>query len=215
MWLVDKMLDMVRLTDDGGYDDEDEGYGYEEDDDDGEDGGRYSARDRRYASSRETGREERRPARKSSTGGTGRTGDARLSVRQGSRRNTRRDGVREICLVKPESFEDSADAARYLLAGIVVILDIKGTGADLAQRVVDFLCGTVYAVDGDIKSISTGIFIAAPAGVDLTGEFGDMSALAGLDSQAVAGNLRWMAAGRAAAGASPGMGQAQAYRAAV
>lgn len=47
MWLVDKMLDMVRLTDDGGYDDEDEGYGYEEDDDDGEDGGRYSARDRR------------------------------------------------------------------------------------------------------------------------------------------------------------------------
>lgn len=212
MWLVDKMLDMVRLTDDGGYDDEDEEYGYEEDDDDGEDGGRYSARDRRYASSGETGREERRPAR---TGGTGRTGDARLSVRQGSRLNTRRDGVREICLVKPESFEDSADVARYLLDGIVVILDIKGTGTDLAQRVVDFLCGTVYAVDGDIKSISTGIFIAAPAGVDLTGEFGDMSALAGLDSQAVAGNLRWMAAGRAAAGASPGMGQVQAYRAAV
>jgi cell division inhibitor SepF len=210
MWLVDKMLDMVRLVD-GGYDEEDEEYVYE-DDDDGEDGGKYSARDRRYASSRETGQEERCPAR---TGGTDRTGAARLSVRQGSRRDTRKDGVREICLVKPESFEDSADAARYLLAGIVVILDIKGTGADLAQRVVDFLCGTVYAVDGDIKSISTGIFIAAPAGVDLTGEFGDMSTLAGLDSQAMAGNVRWMAAGRAAAGTSPGPGRAQAYQAAV
>lgn len=212
MWLVDKMLDMVRLTNDGGYGDEDEEYGYEEygyeNDDDGEDGGRYNARDRRYASSRETGREERHPAR---TGSTGRTGAARLSVRQGSRCDTRKDGVREICLVKPESFGDSADAARYLLAGIVVILDIKGTGADLAQRVVDFFCGTVYAVDGDIKSISMGIFIAAPAGVDLTGEFGDMSTLAGLDSQAVAGNLRWMAA----TGTAPGMRQAQTYRTAV
>lgn len=114
-----------------------------------------------------------------------------------------------------ESFEDSADAARYLLSGVVVILDIKNTGVDLAQRVVDFVCGTIYAIDGDVKSISEGIFIAAPAGVNLTGEFGDLSELKGMDSQAVAGNLRWMAADRAAARTVPGAEQGRAYQVAV
>lgn len=208
MWLVDKMLDMVRLSDDDdGQNDEE--YGYEEDE---EDGGRYGARDRKYAASRGN----------------------RLSVRQGGG-SARRNGVREICLVRTESFEDSADAARYLLAGMVVILDIKGTGTDQAQRVVDFLCGTVYAINGDVKGISAGIFIAAPASVDLTGEFGDLSTLAGLDSQAVVGNLQrmaagpaplrqeggsapipaGMAAGRATAQITPGKPQGRLYRAAV
>lgn len=203
MWLVDKMLDMVRLTDDG----DDGGYGYDEEDryeDEEED-----TRGGRYAPPRYTGQEVRRSARQGSTGA------ARLSIRQESRRDTQKNGVREICLVKTESFEDSADAARYLLSGVVVILDIKNTGVDLAQRVVDFVCGTIYAIDGDVKSISEGIFIAAPAGVDLTGEFSDLSELKDMDSQAVAGNLRWMADDRAAARTASGAEQGRAYRVAV
>lgn len=206
MWLVDKMLDMVRLTDDG----DDDGYGYDEEDgyEDEEEDNRGS-RGRRYAASRNAGQEMRRSALQGSTG------TSRLSVQQGSRRSTRGNGVREICLVKTESFEDSADVARYLLAGVVVLLDIKGTGTDLVQRVVDFVCGTVYAIEGDVRSISAGIFIAAPAGVDLTGEFGDLKELDGLDSQAVAGSLRWMAADRAAAKTASGAEQERAYRVAV
>lgn len=181
MWLTDKLLDMVRLTNDGyGYADDEEDGGYEE----------Y------YKDGRSSDRRASHPSS--------------LSARQGFRRDTGKNGAREICLVKPSSFEDSADAARYLLAGGVVILDIKGAGAGAAQRVVDFICGTVYAMDGEIKSISAEIFIAAPAGVDLTGEFGDISGLTGLDSQSVVGNLKWMAAARMASGT-----QQRAFQAAV
>lgn len=89
-----------------------------------------------------------------------------------------------------------------------MILDIKGAGAGAAQRVVDFICGTVYAMDGEIKSISAESFIADPASVDLTGKFGDISGFTGLDSQSVAGNLKWMAAASVLGCCIKGVGKA-------
>lgn len=39
-----------------------------------------------------------------------------------------------------------------------------------ALRVVDFVSGTVYGLRGNIRKINTGIFIAAPRHIDISGD---------------------------------------------
>ena len=38
-----------------------------------------------------------------------------------------------------------------------------------AQRIVDFLSGSVYALNGNIQRVSHGIFLIAPQNVDILG----------------------------------------------
>lgn len=81
-------------------------------------------------------------------------------------------------MLRPKEFSECQEAVGSLLAGRVVILDLTEAAQGPAQRIIDFVSGTVYAIDGDFKKISNDIFIAAPAGVDLTGEFEELAAQA-------------------------------------
>ena len=40
----------------------------------------------------------------------------------------------------------------------------------VARRIVDFLSGAVYALDGDIQKVSNGIFVIAPNNVGILGD---------------------------------------------
>ena len=52
-------------------------------------------------------------------------------------------------------------------------MNVEGVDTSLAQRMVDFLSGAVYCMDGDIQKISSGIFLAAPACFEITGDLKD------------------------------------------
>jgi cell division inhibitor SepF len=75
--------------------------------------------------------------------------------------------------VQPENFEDARDVCEHLKSKKPTIINLEDIGKDVAQRIVDFLSGSVYALDGDIQKISAGIFIIAPSNVDIMGEFKD------------------------------------------
>lgn len=78
---------------------------------------------------------------------------------------------RRVCMFHPNAFNECQEAAGYLLRNQVVILNLGKMEQEVAQRIIDFISGTVYAINGDFKQISQDIFIAAPTGTDLTGEF--------------------------------------------
>ena len=61
----------------------------------------------------------------------------------------------------------------HLKANKPVIMNVEGVDTPLAQRMVDFLCGAVYCLDGDIQKISSGIFLATPASIEITGDLKD------------------------------------------
>ena len=69
--------------------------------------------------------------------------------------------------------------------GADIIIIMLGTNGGLdpeeARRVIDFIAGTVYGVNGDIQKISGGIFIATPSSYDITGEFLKDKSGAGFD----------------------------------
>lgn len=79
----------------------------------------------------------------------------------------------KVVIMQPENFDDARDICDHLKNKKPVVLNLEDIGKETAQRVVDFLSGSVYALDGDIQKISAGIFLIAPNNVDIMGEFKD------------------------------------------
>lgn len=83
----------------------------------------------------------------------------------------RAGGNMEVCVIKPTSFEDAREITETLLSGRAVVLNFEGLDVDMAQRIIDFTCGTCVAIDGNLRKISNYIFIVTPKSVDITGDF--------------------------------------------
>ena len=73
-----------------------------------------------------------------------------------------------MVLVKPEEFDTATTIARHICQGDTVILNCEDTNEQVARRVIDFLSGCAFALDGSIKKASRDVIIIAPrdVGVD-------------------------------------------------
>ena len=80
----------------------------------------------------------------------------------------------EVCIMKPTSFEDSQDICDMLLSGRAAVINLEGFDVDIAQRVMDFVSGAVYALNGKLHQISSFIFIISPDTVDISGDYLDL-----------------------------------------
>lgn len=97
------------------------------------------------------------------------TGSSRVnSVRTG------RSGQQEVCIFKPSSIEDSREITETLLYGKAVVINFEGLHVEISQRIIDFISGSCYALDGNLQKISNYIFIATPHSVDISGDFQDI-----------------------------------------
>lgn len=76
----------------------------------------------------------------------------------------------EVCVIKPKKFDESTEIVDALLDNCTVILNLEGLDITLAQHIIDFTAGASYAIEGNIKKVSSYIFILTPEGVDITGD---------------------------------------------
>mgnify|MGYP000542223238 CR=1 FL=1 len=79
----------------------------------------------------------------------------------------------KVVIMQPESFDDAREVCDHLKSKKPVVVNLESLTKETAQRVVDFLSGSVYALDGDIQKVSAGIFLIAPNNVDIMGNFKD------------------------------------------
>lgn len=79
----------------------------------------------------------------------------------------------EVIVVKPTSFEDSQDVCDLLISGKAVVANLEGFDPSDAQRIMDFISGCVYAMNGNLHQISKYIFIFSPESIDISGDFLD------------------------------------------
>ena len=102
----------------------------------------------------------------------------RSTIRSFSAGRARRTAVAansmEICAIKPTSMEDTREVTDTLLENRTVVLNLEGLDVDLAQRIVDFVSGSCYAIKGNLQKISRYIFIITPSSVDISGDFQEM-----------------------------------------
>ncbi len=79
----------------------------------------------------------------------------------------------KLVVMQPESFEDAREIANHLKNKKPVVINLEAVERTAAQRIVDFLSGAVYALDGNIQKVANGIFLIAPYNVGIMGDFKD------------------------------------------
>ena len=94
-------------------------------------------------------------------------------IRQATVRKTVGNGM-EVCVIKPNSMEDTREIADTLLDNCTVLLNLEGLDMDVAQRIIDFTSGSCYAISGNLQKISHYIFIVTPSSVDISGDMQDV-----------------------------------------
>ncbi len=75
----------------------------------------------------------------------------------------------KVVVYQPLSFDDTQDIIDNLKNRKPIVVNLDALDADLAQRVLDFISGAVYSLDGTIQKVSRGIFVLAPSNVDIVG----------------------------------------------
>lgn len=76
----------------------------------------------------------------------------------------------EVKIIQPTSFEDSQEICNTLLEAKPVVVNLEGFDPDDAQRIMDFISGCIYAINGKYHQISKYIFIFTPENVDISGD---------------------------------------------
>lgn len=78
-----------------------------------------------------------------------------------------------VVVMEPNSFEEAQNIADQLKSRRPVIVNLENTEKMLAKRVVDFISGTTYALNGNMQKVGNGIFLFVPSNVDISGEMRD------------------------------------------
>ena len=79
-------------------------------------------------------------------------------------------GKQEVVLFHARTFDDAAKAADELRRKKAVILNMENVDKALTRRVVDFLSGSVYALDGSVKKIAQSTYLFCPHNMDVVGD---------------------------------------------
>lgn len=71
-------------------------------------------------------------------------------------------GNQQVVIMQPADIEAAQQACDHIRAGKTVICNIEKVDAKVAQRVIDFITGAAYALDGKVMPVSSVIFVVAP-----------------------------------------------------
>ena len=74
----------------------------------------------------------------------------------------------ELKVLRPESIAEVSVIADHLLAGCTVVLNLELMDNKAITRMLDFLRGVSYTIDGEIKHVSKATYIITANGIDIT-----------------------------------------------
>lgn len=74
----------------------------------------------------------------------------------------------EIMFYEPKVYEDSLNISTHLRTGSPVIINLKHLDPSEGTRLIDFVCGTAYAIDGHMMKIGESIFLFTPNNISIT-----------------------------------------------
>ena len=75
-----------------------------------------------------------------------------------------------VVLFRPTSFNEATKAADDLRERRAVIVNMENVDPAMARRVVDFLSGCAYALDGKVKKIALATYLFCPHSMDVMGD---------------------------------------------
>ena len=85
-------------------------------------------------------------------------------------------GKQEVTLFRPVNFNDASKAADDLRARKIVVVNLENVDKAMARRVVDFLSGCAYSLDGSVKKIAQAAYLFCPSSMVVNGDLESMQA---------------------------------------
>lgn len=76
----------------------------------------------------------------------------------------------EMKVVKPEKLESVTQIADQLLARKTILLNLEDTNKETSRRLIDFLNGVAYAINGTLKKVANNTYVITPSNVEVSGE---------------------------------------------
>lgn len=175
MGVFDKFLNAMKMNDDDIYDED--GYLDEEDDFDYESFAEEKPK-RRILSKADRddfdsfGSSYDAPVRESNFSRSKiKTVASKATSKVAPMRGSRKMGGMEVCVIRPNTMNDSLEIIEILQSECTIILNMEGVDPALGQRIIDVSSGACKALNGNLQRISNGIFIITPHSVDISGDF--------------------------------------------
>ena len=72
-----------------------------------------------------------------------------------------------VVVTKPATFGETKEMATHIKEGRPVIVNLEGLSLALSQRIVDYMSGATYILNGDMQKIGEYIFIFTPQGLNI------------------------------------------------
>lgn len=79
----------------------------------------------------------------------------------------------KIYVMEPSVYSEAERIADALLKGEAVLINFKRMEPKDAKRIIDFVVGVAYAINGDVQKVRDEIFICSPANFQVQGNFDD------------------------------------------
>lgn len=72
-----------------------------------------------------------------------------------------------ISVIEPKSYSEATSIAKRVGQGEVVLINFESLDEMKARRMVDFLTGVVFMIDGDIKRVGNEMFLCTPTNYEI------------------------------------------------
>ena len=81
----------------------------------------------------------------------------------------------KVIIREPKDYSDAQNIADCLKEGLPVFVNLQRLDKGQGRRVIDFLSGTIYALDGDIKRVGNDLFLCTPNSIETDGSVTESS----------------------------------------
>ena len=94
-------------------------------------------------------------------------------IKETAKKSTNKDIKNKTILVEPRAFSEAQQIADYLKTNNQVVVNFKRVTSDVSKRIMDFLNGIIYAIEGTMQKLGPGIVICAPKGFEIEGNISE------------------------------------------
>ena len=83
--------------------------------------------------------------------------------------NIHQTSKHKMVVFKPDSFEEVREITDEVRNRRATIVNLDKLDREKAKRILDFMSGSIYALNGSVKKIGPSIFLFVPDNIDVTG----------------------------------------------
>ncbi|GEN30354.1 cell division inhibitor SepF [Cerasibacillus quisquiliarum] len=83
------------------------------------------------------------------------------------------EATTKMILCEPRSYSEAQEIADHIINRRSVVINLQQLEHEQAKRIIDFMSGTVYALNGQIQKLGTETFLCTPDNVDVSGSISD------------------------------------------